>query len=145
RVGGESAELTLAATDIVHEAFLRLSKHQSGWDNRRHFFGSAASAMRRILIDHARRKAAGKRIPASEMVSVELAAEPFETPDVDLLALDQALDRLAEVNTRQAQVVEMRYFGGLSEPEIAAALGVARVTVSRDWSVARLRLRQMLR
>lgn len=144
-VGGEKAGLTLAATDIVHEAFFRLSRNETGWQDRRHFFASAAGVMRKILIDHARRKKAGKRIPQDELISIELAPEPSVGADIDLLALDQALDQLAETSPRQAKIVELRYFAGLGETEIAETMGVSRMTVSREWRVARLRLRRALR
>lgn len=145
-IRGEASGFTLVATDLVHEAYLRLFDQPPSWDDRRHFFGSAAIAMRRVLVEHARRKKAGKRIPREEMVPIELSSEPFAAlPDLDLVALDQALDRLAEGHPRQAQIVELRFFAGLSESEIASLLGVSRVTVSRDWKVARLRLRREMR
>lgn len=141
----EASGHTLVATDLVHEAYLRLFDRPPSWDDRRHFFGSAAIAMRRVLVDHARRKKAGHRIPRGEMVPVELAEESGVLPDLDLLALDRALDRLAEVHPRQAKIVELRFFAGLGEAEIAELLGLSRVTVSRDWKVARLRLRREMR
>ncbi len=141
----EAAGGTLMTTDLVHEAYMRLFDQDASWEDRRHFFGSAAIAMRRVLIDHARKKQAGKRIPKDELVPIELSSEPFEMPNIDLLALDTALDRLAEVHPRQAKIVELRFFAGLSESEIAELLEVSRVTVSRDWKVARLRLRREMR
>ncbi len=141
----EVAGGTLMATDLVHEAYMRLFDRDSSWDDRRHFFGSAAIAMRRVLIDHARRKQAGKRIPKDEMVPIELSNEPFAIPNLDLLALDRALDRQAEVHPRQAKIVELRFFAGLSESDIAELLQISRITVSRDWKVARLRLRREMR
>ncbi|MCH9646849.1 MAG: sigma-70 family RNA polymerase sigma factor [Deltaproteobacteria bacterium] len=140
-VGREAPGLTLAATDLVHEAFFRLfGQEVLDWKDRRHFFGSAATAMRRILIDHARRKRAGKRIPNEKLVSMESASDAFDFPNLDLLALGRALDRLSEQNPRQAQIVELRFFAGLTEAEVAELLEVSRMTVSRDWKVARLRL-----
>lgn len=144
-IRGEASGHTLVATDLVHEAYLRLFDRPASWDDRRHFFGSAAVAMRRVLVDHARRKRAGKRIPREEMVPIELSSEPFALPDLDLVALDQALDRLADVHPRQAKIVELRFFAGLSETEIAKIIGVSRLTVARDWKVARLRLRREMR
>lgn len=144
-IRGEASGFTLVATDLVHEAYLRLFDRPASWDDRRHFFGSAAIAMRRVLVDHARRKHAGKRIPRDELLPLELSSEPFELPDLDLVALDRALDRLARVHPRQARIVELRFFAGLSESEVAELLGISRVTVTRDWKVARLRLRREMR
>lgn len=146
-VRGEQSGHTLRATDVVHEAYLRLFAGESlAWDNRRHFFGSAAIAMRRVLIDHARRVKAGKRIPKDEIFPIELAERsPVDSLDVDILALDQALLRLAEVDARQAQIVELRYFAGLTATEIAELLEISRGTVNREWRVARLWLRREMR
>lgn len=144
-ISREASGHTLVATDLVHEAYLRLFDRPPSWEDRRHFFGSAAIAMRRVLVDHARRKKAGRRIPRGEMVPVELAEESGVLPDLDLLALDRALDRLAQDHPRQAKIVELRFFAGLGEAEIAELLGLSRVTVSRDWKVARLRLRREMR
>ena len=157
-VKGERPGLTLSATDIVHEAYLRLFDHdQLSWQDRRHFFASAATAMRRVLIDHSRRAAADKRIPRSSLVPMELIrdGEPMPSlvaPDVvgegselDLLALDHALDRLATIDSRQARIVELRYFAGLTSEEVARLLDISRVTVTRDWRVARLWLRREMR
>ncbi len=141
----ERAGHSLVATDLVHEAYFRLFREGASWEDRRHFFGSAAIAMRRVLIDHARRKKAGRRIPSDELVELEPDNEPFELPDLDLLALDRALTRLAEVHPRQAEIVELRFFAGLSESEVADLLQVSRMTVSRDWKVARLRLQREMR
>ena len=127
---------TLDATALVHEAFLRLvGEHQ--FADRRHFFRVAAEAMRRILIDQARRKRRIKhggqrdRVPLSD---VELAAE---APAEQLLALDEALGRFAAIDPVKAELVKLRYFAGLSEAEAAAALGISRATASRYWTYAR--------
>ncbi len=142
-IGLESPDLTLVATDLVHEAFLRLFGGQDiSWENRRHFFGSAATAMRRVLIDHARKARAGSRIPKNDLVPLDAASSAFALPNVDLLALDQALDALEAMNPRQARIVELRFFAGLTEAEVAELLEVSRMTVSRDWKVARLRLQR---
>ena len=141
----EGPGFTLVATDLVHEAFLRLfGQAKLDWQDRRHFFGSAAIAMRRVLIEHARRKRAGKRIPEEARVTLGPAIDAVDLLDVDLLALGQALDRLAEENPRQARVVDLRFFAGLSGSEIADVLGVSEITVKRDWKVARLRLLRYL-
>ncbi|MEM8933073.1 MAG: ECF-type sigma factor [Acidobacteriota bacterium] len=132
---------SLVATELVHETFLRLFGEQpTDWENRRHFFGSAAIAMRRILVDLARKKRARRRIPEDKLVSIELASEAWQEPELDLEVLDDALSELASTNPRQAHVVELRFFAGLSETEVAEILDVSRMTVSRDWKVARLRL-----
>ena len=140
---------TMRATEVVHEAYMRLFDRDTlVWDDRRHFFASAAIAMRRVLIDHARRVNAGKRIPKDEIVplDIELGAEDLTNPfDIDLLALDQALDRLAKLDPRQARIVELRYFAGLTGTEVAELLGISRGTVTREWRVARLWLRREMR
>ena len=144
----ESTGLTLRATDVVHEAYLRLFDHgDPAWDDRRHFFASAATAMRRVLIDHSRRGASGKRIPKGELMPIELGGdvEGESTPNLDVLALDQALRRLQEVDPRQAQIVELRYFAGLTAAEVAELLDISRGTVTREWRVAKLWLRREMR
>lgn len=135
----ERAGHTLNPTDLVHEAYMRLfNQDELKWEDRRHFFGSAAIAMRRILVEHARRRSAGKRIPSDKLTPLELGEQVPELPqDHKLLALDEALTRLAQLDERQAQVVELRYFGGLTEAQVAEVLDVSRKTVTRDWQVAR--------
>lgn len=140
-LGKEWQGQSLAATELVHETFLRLFGGEvPDWENRRHFFGSAAIAMRRILVDLARKKRAGRRIPEDKILPIETANEVFGESNVDLEALDDALSELAVKSPRQAKVVELRFFAGLSESEVAELLGVSRMTVTRDWKVARLRL-----
>ncbi|MCH9649468.1 MAG: sigma-70 family RNA polymerase sigma factor [Deltaproteobacteria bacterium] len=143
----EKSGHTLRATEVVHEAYLRLFDRDTlVWDDRRHFFASAAIAMRRVLIDHARRVRAGKRIPKDEMIPIELAeADLAQSFDIELLALDQALNRLATVDARQAQIVELRYFAGLTGEEVAELLEISRGTVTREWRVSRLWLRREMR
>ena len=142
----QGRDLTLVTADLVHEAFLRLFDQKSvDWENRRHFFGSAAIAMRRVLIDHARRNNAGKRIPKDEMIPIEGKEDVAQTPDLNLLALDHALEELAQTNPRQAKIVELRFFAGLTESEVSDILGISTVTVSRDWKVARLKLKRAMR
>lgn len=135
---------TMHATEVVHEAYLRLFDRDTlVWDDRQHFFASAAIAMRRVLIDHARKVRAGKRIPKNEMIPIELASQdPVDSFDIDLLALDQALDRLAKFDARQARIVELRYFAGLTSSEVAELFGISRGTVTREWRVSRLWLRR---
>jgi RNA polymerase sigma factor (TIGR02999 family) len=141
----ERRDHTLQATALVNEAFLRLSGTAGiQWKDRAHFLGIAARLMRRVLIDHARRHAFQKRGAGVRHVSlsdVQLAAPPV---DFDLLALDRALESLSRVDTRKAQVVEMRYFGGMTIQETAEALNVSTDTVKRDWQVAKLWLLRSL-
>jgi RNA polymerase sigma-70 factor (ECF subfamily) len=130
---------TLQPTALVHEAYIRLLKDKPGrWQNRAHFCAIAANAMRQILVERARARAALKRGGGQPRVTLVdgLAAAPDDSP-VDLLALDQALSRLAELDAQQARIVELRYFGGLSVEETADALHISPATVKRDWSVAR--------
>ncbi len=136
---------TLTPTGLVHEAYLRLvGSNLAGArvENRIHFFAVAAQAMRRILVEHARRYQTARRASPKDRVALEADAswDRIEAPATEILALDQALDKLRRDHPRQADVVEMRYFGGLKEDEIARVLGVSRITVARDWRVARLLL-----
>jgi len=130
---------TLQTTALVNEAYLRLiDSSQVRWQNRAHFFAVSATLMRRILVDFARERQNLKRGGAAERVSLDEALVVAPERGADLLALDEALNRLAALNPRQAQVVELRYFGGLSEEEAAEALKVSLRTVQRDWNLARL-------
>jgi RNA polymerase sigma-70 factor, ECF subfamily len=134
----ERADHTLNTTGLVHEAYLRLAV-PSGiqWADRAHFFAVAARAMRRVLIDHARRYRAAKR-PGSRMrVPLDDANLAVEERAEGLLALNEALDRLAQLDQRQSRVVECRFFGGMTEEETAAALGITPRTVRRDWVKAK--------
>ena len=145
----ERSDHTLTPTGLVHEAYLRLlGSELSGAtvENRVHFFAVAARAMRRILVEHARRYQAARRASPKDRVALEDDAfwARIEAPSVEILALDQALDRLRRISSRQADVVEMRYFGGLSESDIARVLDISRGTVARDWRVARMMLSRTL-
>lgn len=133
----ERQDITIQATVLVHEAFLQLAgTDKIDWQNRAHFFALASRAMRRILVDHAREANAQKRPGAHQQV--ELDAElPVPENTVDLLALNEALDRLGSRDWRQCQIVEMRYFSGLNFDEIAEVLGISERTAKRDWSLAR--------
>jgi RNA polymerase sigma factor (TIGR02999 family) len=135
---------TLQPTALVHEAYLRLI-HQAkvDWRDRAHFFGLVAATMRRVLIDHARRRQSRKRQHGEQFPGLTIAGAA--APEVDLLDLDRALERLAAESGRAAQVVEMRYFAGLEIDEVADCLGVSPATVKRDWEFARTWMRVELR
>jgi RNA polymerase sigma factor (TIGR02999 family) len=129
---------TLQTTALVHEAYLRLLKDASlSFENRAHFLGIAARAMREILIEHARARAARKRGGGAVRLTLDDLVAQTPSPSVDVLALDEALQRLARLDQRHARVVELRYFGGLSVEETAAALSLSPATVKRAWTVAR--------
>ena len=139
----ERSDHTLQPTALVHEAYLRLVDQRVGtWENRAHFLGIAAGAMRRILVDHARRRGTAKRRGAR--VTLDDAVAPATGPSVDLVEIDAALARLADLDPRQARVVELRFFGGLTVEETAAVVGVGTATIKRDWTVARAWLHREL-
>jgi RNA polymerase sigma-70 factor, ECF subfamily len=141
----ERQDHTLQPTALINEAYMRLAKEDLDWQNREHFIGIAAHVMRRVLVDYARSHKA--QIRGGELRRVELEeglAISVERTE-ETLALDEALNRLTEVNPRQAKVVELRYFGGLSMEQIAAALAIAPRTVKRDWALARIWLFKELR
>jgi RNA polymerase sigma factor (TIGR02999 family) len=141
----ERAGQTLQTTALIHEAYLRLiDADQVQWRNRAHFFGIAARLMRQILVARARERGCQKRGGGAERVSLDEAMVIDERLDEDLVALDEALGELSQFDARMAQVVEMRFFGGLTEEEIAAALDVSTKTVRRDWRLARSWLRRKL-
>ena len=134
----ERPDHTLQPTALVHEAYLRLAgTRDAGFQNRVHFYGAAAQAMRRILVDHARQRRALKRDQADAWTNFEEASEKGVDLRLDLVALDEALERLTTVAARPAKVVELRYFGGLSIGETAVFLNVAPATVKRHWTFAR--------
>jgi RNA polymerase sigma-70 factor (ECF subfamily) len=140
----ERANHTLQPTALVHEAYLRLAGDQGRFDSRAHFLGVAASAMRRVLVDHARGRNAHKRGSGATLVTLD-DVEDLPQPvaeDVDLVVLDDALSRLAALDARQGQIVELRFFGGLSVEETAAVVGVSERTVKRDWQMSRAWLRR---
>lgn len=137
---------TLQPTALVHEAYLRLVDQRSAnFENRRHFFAVAATLMRRILVDHARRAHASKRGFRTVVPMQDYMDAPAQAPEMhELLEVDEAIQRLAERDARQAQIVELRYFAGLSVEETAAVLNVSERTVKRDWAVARAFLHRAL-
>lgn len=140
----ERLDHTLQPTALVHEAYLKLvNQKQAQWKDRAHFFAVAAEAMRRLLIDHARKHGAEKRQrPTTHLLSDDTAHEPMG--DIDLISLDRALQRLGELNQRQSQVVTLRFFGGMTVEEVAGVLEVSPNTVKGDWRVARAWLQEAM-
>jgi RNA polymerase sigma factor (TIGR02999 family) len=137
-LAAEKRGATLQPTALVHEAYLRLvGSDQAGWENRAHFFGAAAQAIRRILIDRARARGAARRGGDRPLRLDTDAPLAGPGPSLDVLALDEALAKLASIDAQKARVVELRFFGGLSVDETAATLGVSASTVARDWVFAR--------
>jgi len=136
---------TLQTTALINEAYVRLVKQKNvHWENRAHFFAISAQIMRRILIDHARLHTYAKRGGGAQRVSLDETAMIADERSSDLLLLNDALTRLAEMDPRRGQVVELRYFGGLSNEEIAGVLRISENTVTRDWNMARAWLYQEL-
>ncbi|MEO6568795.1 MAG: ECF-type sigma factor, partial [Opitutaceae bacterium] len=128
---------TLQTTVLIDDAYLQLAHNHPEWQNRAHFFAAAAQLMRRIMVDHARHRQALKRGGGAIRVTLDEVAAVTQTRADELLALDEALEKLATFDQRKAQVVELRYFGGLTMEEIAAVLKTHVNTVSRDWTAAR--------
>lgn len=133
----ERSDHTLQATALVHEAYLRLIEQQVSWQNRAHFFGVAAEMMRRILIDHARSHQAVKRGSGGIKLSLEDVLNLSDEKAADLVALDDALIALAEIDPQKSKLVELRFFGGLSLEETAEVLNVGTATVTRQWRMAK--------
>lgn len=149
----ERADHTLQTTALVHEAYLRLIDQRSvNWQNRAQFFGIAAQMMRRILINHAKDRHAQKRqgyaakvsLEETMRVSLDEAVSFFEKREVDLMALDEALNGLAALDPQQAQIVELRFFGGLTIDEVSEVLNISPATTKREWDSAKLWLRRQL-
>lgn len=144
----EDSAITLQGTDLVHEAYLRLAKQRSpDWESRKQFFTFAAYLMRRILVDHARKNDAAKRGGSKLKVPLEESAEAVAAPEkeLEILALDRALDKLARLDPRQAEIVELRFFGRCSIAETAGALALSEATVKREWITARAWLYRAIR
>jgi RNA polymerase sigma factor (TIGR02999 family) len=138
KLSQEKPDQTLQATALVHEAYIRLvGSGDPGWNSRGHFFSAAAEAMRRILVERARLKRSVRRGGDKERVDLDFDDLPVGGTQVDLIALDQALDRLAETDRMDAELVKLRYFAGLTEDEVAQALGISSRTVRRRWGYAR--------
>jgi RNA polymerase sigma factor (TIGR02999 family) len=134
----ERPDHTLQPTALVHEAYIQLiDQSRVNWESRAHFFGAAARLMRRILVDHARAHQAEKRGGGEDKLALDEAIGVSEARDVNILALNDALDELARMDAQQSHIVELRYFGGLSIEETAAVIGVSPATVKREWSMAK--------
>jgi len=135
----ERSDHTLQSTALVHEAYLRLIDQRSvQWQNRAHFFGVAAQLIRRILIDYARAKQAGKRGAGACLLSLDEALDsPAGGRPLDIVALDDALEQLAKIDPRQSRIVELRFFAGLTVEETAEVLNVSTPTVNREWAAAK--------
>ena len=136
---------TLQTTALIHEAYVRLVDQRNvQWQNRAHFFGIAAQLMRRILVDHARTKKRAKRGGSDVRVSLDDATVAVKGQDLDVVALDEALQRLAKIDEQQSRVVELRFFSGLTVEETAEVMGISAATVKRDWSMAKAWLHREL-
>ncbi len=135
----ESNSHTLQTTALVHEAYLRIANHDAvDWQGRSHFFGIAARLIRQILVDQARKKQAGKRQSGGPMLSLDEGIYlPGEVQAVDLVRLDDALNNLAKIDEQQSQIIELRFFGGLSIEETAQLIGISPSSVKRQWAMAR--------
>jgi len=142
---GQPADHTLEPTALVNEAYIRLAAQADGFHDRTHFVAVAVTAMRQILVDHARRRAAAKRGAGWQRVTLSGAVAPSPNQAVDLLDLEEALAKLAALDERKAKVVELRFFGGLTIKEIAALLHISTITVNRDWWTARAWMERELR
>ena len=142
----ERQDHTLQPTALVNEAYLKLiDRKNARWQNRAQFYGVAAQLMRRILVDHARQHQAAKRGgPHQERLSITSAGQLADKPEVDLLALHEALEELKIFDSQQERIVELKFFGGLSIDETAEVLGISHATVERDWKMARAWLRRKL-
>ena len=137
-LASQRSDHTLQSTAIVHEAYLRLAGHDNvHWENRSHFFAVAAQLMRRILVDHARKRNAAKRGGSNLTLLVDEAVEPSSQRELDLVALDDALKALATLDERQSRIIELRFFGGLSIEDTSRLLEISPATVKREWSTAR--------
>jgi|SRR5438552_13943154 len=145
RLRRERPDHTLQPTALVHEAYIRLvDQRRVHWQNRAHFYGAAAHIMRRILVDRARARKADKRGGAWERVTLVGDKTSNAANDVDVLVLNDALERLAALDAQQERIVELRYFGGLTLDETAAVIGISTATVKREWAIARAWLRAEL-
>jgi RNA polymerase sigma factor (TIGR02999 family) len=136
---------TLQSTALVHEAYMRLVDQNVSWQSRAHFFGIAAQMMRRILVDHARAKNAAKRGDGACKVTLDEGLVAAEQRDVNVLALDEALTRLAQLDPQQSQIVELRFFAGLSIEDTSEVMKISPATIKRDWAMAKAWLYREMR
>jgi len=144
-LNGQARSHTLQATALVNEAYLKLAGSQAGVpESRAHFFALAACAMRQILVDHARGKGRVKRGGGQHPVCLDSQIVTPDRPEIDVLELDEAIGRLAALDARQAQIVEMKFFGGLEMSEIAQELGISKRAAEADWTMAKVTLRKLL-
>jgi RNA polymerase sigma-70 factor (ECF subfamily) len=144
-LSSQSSSNTLQPTALVHEAYLRLARRDSiDWQGRAHFFALSAQMMRQILVDHARKHAAAKRGSNAVTVVVDEASAVSKVRNLDLIALDDAMKRLASLDPRQCQIVELRFFGGLSIEETAQTVNISPATTKREWATARLWLHRAM-
>jgi len=145
QLAGERADHTLQPTALVHEAYMRLiNQHSVDWQNRAHFFSIAAETMRRILVNHAVQRNAQKRGAGATRIELDEAVSYYDQRELDLVALDDALKSLAEFDPKQAKIVELRFFGGLTVEETASVLDVSESTVKREWRMAKSWLKTRL-
>ena len=145
-LGHERRDHTLQSAALVNEAYLRLVRQDPPqWQNRAHFFGVAAQMMRHILVDHARNRLAAKRGGGAPRLSLDPEIGPAQKPELDLVALDGALNKLATLDPQQSRLIELRFFGGLSIEDTAEVLGTSPATVKREWTTARAWLRRELK
>ncbi len=146
RLRGERADHTLQPTALVHEAYLRLvEQHSADWQNRAHFFGLAAEMMRRILVNHAVANNAEKRFGNQTRLALDEIVDFTRGQDVNLIRVDEALNTLAEFDPKQAKIVELKFFAGLTNEEIAEVTGVSDSTVKREWRIAKAWLHDQLK
>ena len=144
-LAGQRSDHTLQPTALVHEAYLRLARRDSlDWRDRVHFFAMAAQMMRQILVDHARKQAAAKRGGNANTLVIDEALVASKESNLDVLALDAAMTKLASLDPRQCQIVELRFFGGLSIEETAQVVNISPATTKREWATARLWLHQAM-
>lgn len=146
RMRNERGDHTLQPTALVHEAYMRLiEQHSTDWQNRAHFFGLAAEMMRRILVNHAVSHNAEKRFGNQTKLALDEIVDFTKGSDINLVALDDALNRLAEFDPKQAKIVELKFFGGLTNEEIAEVVGVSDSTIKREWRIAKAWLHEQLK
>src|SRR6266481_8447524 len=142
---GERPDHTLESAALVNEAYLRLVRHEAPWQNRAHFFGVAAQLMRHILVDHARNRLAAKRGAGAPRLTLDPEIALPQQREVDLVALDDALTKLATLDPQQSRLIELRFFGGLSIEETAVVLGISPAKVKREWATARAWLQREMK